>query len=125
MQESEFKEKLVREIRHEGGYARRIEDQFSVGMPDMVVIPKGCPVIWMEAKIVAGQILKPRPRQLIELTRLYRPPHSITALIGWKAGYAYLAPPEDNVPLKACMKQQLNETYGDFFRRFLKEEVHG
>ena len=122
MLESEFKDYIIRDIRKEGGYARRIEDRFSVGQPDMFLIPKLCPAMWIEAKIIKGNLLIPRPRQFIELQRLYRPPHCITFMIGCKADRMYIAPPDMKVQLLSCLESTPGERVGDFIRRAIKEE---
>lgn len=122
MLESDFKDQIVREIRKEGGYARRIEDRFSVGQPDMFLVPKLCPAIWVEAKIIRGNFLIPRPRQFIELQRIYRPPHCITYMIGWKDDLMYIAPPDVKTHMMSCTVSELGETAGDFIRRAIKEE---
>lgn len=70
MLEADIKRHLVRQARAEGCYARRFEDQFSVGFPDTMFIPKGGPVFFIEVKRVEGAKFGPSPRQLIELERL-------------------------------------------------------
>lgn len=116
--ESEIKQKIVKSIRMEGGYGRRIEDRFSVGMPDMVLIPRGCPVIWVEAKILLGNILKVDPRQEVELLRLTVAPHSISYMLGWKSGEIYIAPPSSRgMRITECVIKDQKETIGDLFRR--------
>jgi len=123
MRESDFKDFIIRDIRKEGGYGRRIEDRFSVGQPDMFLIPRLCPAMWIEAKIIAGNLLKPRPRQFIELQRLYRPPHCITYMIGWKDDVIYIAPPDVSVHIESCTKQEPGESVGDLIRRAFKGET--
>lgn len=68
--ESEEKRKITQALKAEGGYARRIEDQYAVGFPDMVLIPVGMRPFFVEAKIVRGPTFKPRPRQFAELQRI-------------------------------------------------------
>lgn len=122
LKESAIKLKMVQEIHGEGGYGRRIEDRFSVGMPDLVLIPKGGPVVWVEVKIIRGNILTPTPRQLVEMRRLHRPPHSTSYQIGWKDGHLYLSPPNMDVPLEDCLRMRDNEFLGDFIRRAIAKE---
>ena len=119
MNESGVKSAIVKAIRDEGGYARRIEDQFSVGMPDLVLIPNRCPVVWAEVKLVSGRTFHPTQRQLIELHRLYRSPYSIPIMIGWKAGTHYISPPKITARLEECDAQEDGESIGDFIRRAL------
>lgn len=66
--EAEFKSRLVKAVREDGGYARRLEDQFAVGLPDMYIALKGARrPLFAEAKIVRGAWFGPTPRQLHEL----------------------------------------------------------
>lgn len=74
--ESDIKRSIVKIIREEGGYARRIEDKFLVGMPDLVLIPKHGLVYFAEVKIIRGKAeiecrFGATPRQMEELKRLY------------------------------------------------------
>ena len=119
MNESDVKRKIVESIHKEQGYARRIEDQFSVGMPDLVLIPLHCPVVWAEVKMVSGRQFGPTMRQLVELMRLKRPPHSIPIMIGYKEGVHYISPPRKAVSLYECYKQEPRESIGDLIRRAL------
>ena len=69
--EADEKRKIVEAMRKAGGYARRIEDSFSVGFPDLIVGHPDLPHLFViEAKIVRGKFYEPTPRQYIELTRL-------------------------------------------------------
>jgi hypothetical protein len=72
MDESAFKTKICEIIREEGGYGRRIEDQYAVGIPDMNLIPKGGPVFFCEAKIIRTTKWGATPRQMEELRRIGR-----------------------------------------------------
>jgi hypothetical protein len=69
MNEAEFKTNMVKQVQSELGYGRRFEDQFAVGIFDMILIPHGGPTFFIEAKISRG-IYRPRPRQLVELNRI-------------------------------------------------------
>lgn len=122
MKESDVKKALVDQMRAEKGYARRIEDRFSVGMPDTVFIPVGIPVIWIEAKIVDWNLLRPSARQYIELKRLDRPPHSRAFILGWKAGALYIHAPVAGVPIQECLVREPDETLTDFFKRAIEKE---
>jgi hypothetical protein len=70
MLEAEIKRRMVKSAQKEGHYARRIEDAFSVGFPDTILIPVGGPAFFVEVKRVAGLRFAPSPRQLVELDRL-------------------------------------------------------
>jgi hypothetical protein len=84
--EAAIKAQMVKSVRLAGGYARRIEDQFLVGMPDTILIPWGCPVFFAEVKKVRGLQLAPSPRQYIEMDRINKAGanHAIAILVGWK-----------------------------------------
>lgn len=70
MDESEFKTKIAKKLNEEGGYGRRIEDQYAVGIPDMNLIPVGGPVFFVEAKIIRSAKWGATPRQMEELKRI-------------------------------------------------------
>lgn len=82
MNEADFKRQFIKDIRAEGGYGRRIEDAYSVGFPDMILRPKGLPVLFVEAKVFEHLKFKPSPRQYVELMRLHEPPHSYGLVMG-------------------------------------------
>lgn len=94
MNESQLKTKMVKKIKEEGGYARRLEDQFAVGIPDVIAILPNLPVIFIEAKIIRGQHFSASPRQALEIERLNTPSpsHAMAMLLGFKEGEIYVAP---------------------------------
>jgi len=101
--EASVKGMMVKSVRNAGGYARRIEDQFLVGMPDTILIPLNCPVFFAEVKIVKGQQLAPSPRQYIEMDRINRPSeHAIAILIGWKDKTFYFSETVQVIKLTDC-----------------------
>ena len=61
---------MVKSIRSYHGYARRMEDKFAVGLPDIILVPKGYPVFIAEVKVIKGQKFRPTARQYIELRRI-------------------------------------------------------
>jgi hypothetical protein len=67
MNESDYKTAIVKKAKKAGWYARRIEDKYGVGFPDMIIRPKRLPVCFIEAKIITGRQFSPSPRQYIEL----------------------------------------------------------
>ena len=123
MNEAKVKQDLCRDIRREGGYARRIEDRFAVGMPDVVVILPDHPVMWIEAKIIRYDMFGPTARQLVELKRLYRPPHCYSYLMGWKNDIHYITWPVDQIKHGDCLEQLPNEPIGDLLRRMMRIEL--
>lgn len=82
MNEADWKRKIVKQFKDAGHYARRIEDQYSVGFPDLVIGPSGMATVFVEVKIVRGQKLAPSPRQYIELMALHNPPYRFGVVLG-------------------------------------------
>lgn len=73
MKESELKRKIVARFRDEevGGWGKRIEDQYAVGTPDLILAPPNCPIAFMaEAKILRTPKLIVTPRQYVDLKRV-------------------------------------------------------
>jgi hypothetical protein len=68
--ESDYKTALVKQAKAAGWYARRIEDKYGVGFPDIVMIPNGWTTCFIEAKIVTGIQISPSPRQFVELVNI-------------------------------------------------------
>lgn len=67
--ENECKTAFCADIRGTGGYARRIEDQYGVGIPDIIAVPRGGPVFLIEAKIMRTSKWGASQRQGVELGR--------------------------------------------------------
>lgn len=80
--ESEWKTWYAKALRDKGHYARRIEDEFSVGFPDMVIGVRSFAPAFVEVKFVKGGWYEPSPRQYIELVQLHRPPLSYGVVLG-------------------------------------------
>ncbi len=58
MKEADYKRKLVAEVNAlRGGYARRIEDRFAVGMLDLIIKLPDVPLVFAEAKLINGNFL--------------------------------------------------------------------
>lgn len=120
--ESDIKRKIVKEFRDRGHYARRIEDSFSVGFPDMIIMMPAMPVFFVEAKIIRGVSFGPTPRQHIELSRLSTTHHSFTMWLGWKDGQYYTTHHlvgAASVHINDCIKQKHGETLPQLFERTL------
>lgn len=71
--EAYYKTKIVNDLRKAGVYARRFEDKWTVGFPDMMVILPKVGVVFIEAKMVRGKQFSPSPRQYVELKALHAP----------------------------------------------------
>jgi len=132
LSESEVKGIMVKSIRAAGGYAKRIEDQFSVGFPDTILIPRGYPVFFAEVKIVKGQQFGPTPRQYVELCRIAdamiwdKPFHAIPILIGFKMGTYYFHELAEVVQLRDCFSvtdgfMNFNDQLVQFYRGRIKQ----
>ena len=106
MNESELKTKMVKNVKDNGGYGRRIEDQFAVGILDTLLVPRGLPVFMAEVKIIRGVSFGPTPRQYIEMMRVveaaYKGGHVIPVLIGWKNDTFYFHEPIQTVKATDC-----------------------
>ena len=125
--ESNHKTKLVKALKERGWYARRIEDQYAVGIPDILVgVPFG-PTLMVEAKMVPHQSFGPTPRQMIELQRwtknansqaVQSPTRRLSWVLGFKNGLMYLHTAQEQVKLEDCMAQTPGEHPVEFFTRF-------
>ena len=100
MTEADLKRALVKSIRAQGGIGYRIEDRFKVGWPDMIMIPVGGPVFFAEAKLIKGAKLVCTELQEERLKELWRPPHALSCILGFKGGMLYCGFPEE--PLVDC-----------------------
>lgn len=70
MNETKFKLLVVAAQRRAGGYARRIEDQYAVGIPDLIIGVPDRGLMMVEAKVFTGSTFGPTPRQFVELCRI-------------------------------------------------------
>lgn len=122
MNEAGFKRKVVNEFKEFSGYARRIEDAYSVGFPDLILIPPKGRVFFCEAKIVRGKSFAPTPRQYVELLRLsVSMEHGIPCVLGFDGYLTYLHPCAKICPVADCTVKQPGETLPGFFNRFYNE----
>lgn len=123
--ETEMKTWVVDDFKNRNSYGRRIEDAYSVGFPDLVLIPKDCPVFFCEAKMIRGaKFFEPTPRQYVELTRLSVSKHSVPCLLGWdNDGLFYLHKYAKRAYLADCVVIEEWESMPVFFNRFYMEKV--
>lgn len=101
--ESEYKTALAAYFRSHGHYARRIEDQFSVGFPDMIVKLRGWPPCFIEAKLLRDghYVYGPTERQYVELMRLHEPPYAYGIVLAFgHDGEMWLSPPSRRIDTK-------------------------
>jgi hypothetical protein len=90
--EADKKRKLVKEVNSlPGGWARRWEDRWAVGVLDLLIKLPGHPLLWAEGKIVDHNLFAPTLAQYVEGTKLIasgqRP-----ILIGWKQSLMFISP---------------------------------
>ena len=106
MNESSVKRAMIKSVTENGGYARRFEDQYAVGMFDAILIPRGLPVFFAEVKIIKDNIFGPTPRQYVELAALHHVAgdsgHVIPVMIGWKDGIHYFHPFQTKIDYHDC-----------------------
>lgn len=129
--ENELKTALVKDLQKAGWFARRLEDQYGVGLFDMLVgIPFG-PTVAIEAKRVEHQSFGPTLRQKIELDRFVNNSDEVVDaayvqfrmswLLGFKEGLMYLYTAADTAKLSDCVAQLPGEPAAQFFTRFWNE----
>jgi len=113
MNEATIKRRMVKSIQEAMGYARRIEDQFGVGIMDTILIPVGLPVFFAEVKIIRGPTFGPTPRQFEELRRVKFAAtpndHAIPIMIGWRDNTYYFHPPAENIDPRDCFSVTTTE----------------
>ena len=80
--ELERKRELVDSCRAIGGYARRLEDRYALGLLDLTIKLPDLPHVLAEGKIVEHQKFEPTLRQFEEGKR-YIAAGGVCALIGW------------------------------------------
>lgn len=120
--ESEVKRRMIKSVKDHGGYARRIEDQYAVGVFDTILIPKGLPVFMAEVKVVRGDIFGPTERQLIELMRVQAAAnnsgHVIPIMIGFRDGAHYFHKPAEAISTRNCFSITTSDV--DFHDQLVK-----
>ena len=121
MKESDVKRKMIKSMHENGGYGRRIEDQYAVGIFDTILIPKGLPVFTAEVKVIRGTAFGPTPRQLIELQRIANVAepnqHVIPVMIGWRDGTFYFHKPKMTIEFRDCFSVTTSDV--DFYKQLV------
>lgn len=121
--ETPMKQEIVKDFKDRGHYARRIEDAYSVGFPDLVLIPKEYPVFFCEAKIIRDNLFGPTPRQFVELGRMAISKHSVPCILGYKSGIHYLHKYAEQINYRECLAREEDEAIPEFFKRFFHTKV--
>ena len=91
MSEAEHKLQLVKDVRALGGYARRLEDKYALGLLDLVIKLPGLPFIWAEGKLIEGNAFGPTKRQYEE-GKAWMKAGVAVLLIGWRDKVIYFSP---------------------------------
>lgn len=126
--EADYKGAMVEAIKAAGGYATRIEDQYRVGMPDLIFSMQSTGLVIAEAKRFTGNFFEPSPRQYLEM-KLIDDGGGVALLVGVKEGVHYLHctnlqdHPRGRVLAKDCVMQQPGETFPQLFQRWYKEQI--
>ena len=121
--EAAHKKDIVDAIRDASGYATRIEDQFRVGVLDLILSMPSTGIVLAEAKRFDGRFFEPSPRQYIEMCRIDQG-GGVALLIGIKDGLYYLhGTNRHDHPRGRVYKEQC--TFGDYvpevFERWFQE----
>lgn len=126
--ESDYKKLMVDSVNAAGGYARRIEDQYGVGILDLVFSMPETGLILAEAKRFTGNFFEPSGRQYIEMMRV-DDGGGVALLIGVKEGRHYLhGTNRDDAPrgrawAKDCIVQLEGESFSELLTRWYNEVV--
>jgi len=121
MIEADVKRKMSEDMKNAGGYARRIEDTYAVGIFDMILIPKGLPMFAAEVKMIHSNYFGPTPRQHVELIRIESVGgvHVIPVMIGFKDGVYHFHRPQLRISVTDCFTGK-----GNFHDALLKYHQH-
>lgn len=118
--EADVKRAMVKDLKSRGCYARRIEDAFSVGFPDMVVLIPDYPFFPSEVKMIRGNKFGPTGRQHEEMNRMLATGAAFPVWVGWKEGKHYMyphSPALNHVTADQCVKQGDDENIVDLYKR--------
>lgn len=121
--ESEVKRRMINSMKESGGYGRRIEDQYAVGVFDTILIPHGLPVFMAEVKVIRSTSFGPTERQLLELNRVKKAAadsgHVIPIMIGFKEGVHYFHEPAELIHIQNCFSVTTSDkSFNDQLRLF-------
>ncbi len=119
--ESGYKRDMVKAVKAAGGYARRFEDLYGVGILDTVFILPGLPPIFAEAKRFTGNFFKPSDRQYVEAENIERA-GGVSLIVGVKDKRYYLHYKAKACYVENCVVQKDDETFCELLRRWYKEQ---
>ena len=119
--ESGYKRDMVKAVKEAGGYARRFEDLYGVGILDTVFILPGMPPIFAEAKRFTGLFFTPSDRQWVEASRIENAGGK-ALIVGVKDKRYHLHYTAKVCYVENCVVQQDDETFCEVLRRWYKEQ---
>jgi hypothetical protein len=102
LNESDRKRALVADVNAlRGGWARRVEDRFAVGVLDLILKLPFKPILFAEGKIIDGFKFGPTERQWVEGERILAAGLIVT-LIGWKGKDVFVSPWTKQADCRFC-----------------------
>jgi hypothetical protein len=116
--ESDYKRRLVAEVKALGGHARRVEDRFAVGVLDLILKLPGHDVVMAEGKVIDGFKFAPTARQYEEGEKWIKAGVG-AVLIGWQNGVMYLSHWTDKADRRTC-KTYANLNCAQALAKFLE-----
>ena len=118
MNEADYKTALIKLVNQlPGGYGRRLEDKYAVGLLDLVMKIPGLPWMWGEGKLVDGQKFAPTLRQYEEGKRIQATGTPVL-LIGFQAKLMAISSWAEEARFKDCFQGSVHpETIKEFYDR--------
>ena len=101
MSEAEHKLNLVKGVKALGGYGRRLEDKFALGLLDLVLKLPGHNVVMAEGKLIEGNAFGPTKRQYEE-GKAWIKAGALVLLIGWRNKVMYISPWVEKADRQQC-----------------------
>lgn len=99
--EAAYKTQMVKDVITMGGWARRFEDQYTVGQPDCVFILPNRHPCFAEVKRFTGNLFGPTARQYVELVNIAKSSTFVAAcVIGIKDSQFYIANPSLEIDVR-------------------------
>jgi hypothetical protein len=119
-EESDLKTELVKQCKAMGWYARRIEDSYGVGILDIIIVPTGFPVLFVEGKVTDGLKFAPSERQYVEGVRIIQAHgFAVPILVGWRNKIMYVADWDDEAYITKALRQPDNMNYAQTIKEWL------
>lgn len=119
--EAAYKKAMVDAVKAEGGYGRRIEDQYGVGILDTILILPTTGPIFAEVKRFTGMRFNPSDRQFVEMERI-NSGGGLSVLIGVKDDRNYFHVAAKVALVENCVIQLDDESFCDALRRWVRTQ---